>query len=270
MATANGQDMDFVGKVVYVFKLWEESWKALLSNIVTFLVLYILPSILFSLFVILSFTPFLFGFNENSTISPLFFTMMFFSVIGSIVVYIIFYPATIVAQLQSVQNNKISIGEALKKGLSYVPAFIVYGLLAFAAITIPALLVFALMFVLVGFLLLPIVFAWAVVIAMFSLIVPYVIVNENLDGIAAINRTIALFKTNWQWFVAVALIMMAASAFGGIPFVGPIVSIAISVVYFCMPAIVYTRHLAPAKTPVAVKANKVVAKSASKSPKPKK
>lgn len=268
MATTNSQEMDFVGKIVYVFKLWEESWKALTNNIITFLVLYILPTILFSLFAIATLTPFLFTNQVNGTVTPFFYTLLFISVIGSVIMYIIFYPATIVAQLQSIQNNKISIGAALKKGMSYVPAFIVYGLLAFAAIMLPALVVFALIFVLIGLLLLPVLFAWAAVIAMFSLIVPYVIVNENLDGIGAIKRTVTLFKTNWQWFVAIMLIMMAASAFGGIPFVGPLVSIAISVVYFCMPAIVYTRHLAPAKTAVTPKEAKTSKKSAAKPPKP--
>lgn len=242
MAMASEKEMDFFEKVGYVFSLWDDSLKALRCNLLTFVVLYVLPGLLLTMFLFLSIVPFLTA-AANNNFSPFFYTTLFISIIGTIVLYVILYPAITYTQLQSVQNKKVSVTTAIKEGIRFVPAFIVYGIVVILAIMIPMLITFILMLVLIGFLLLPVVFIWALFIGLLSIMVPYVIVNENLGGLAALKRTYLLFKGNWQWFLAVGSLLLISSIVSPVPVIGQAISIVIAVVYFCMPVLVYSRFL---------------------------
>ena len=253
MAATNEKEMDFFEKVGYVFNLWDDSLKALRCNLLTFVVLYVLPGLLLSLFLFLSLVPFMSA-VANNDFSPFFYMTLFASIVATIVLYVILYPAITYTQMQSIKDKKVPVNEAIKKGLSYVPSFIMYGIIVFLALFVPMLITFALILVLVGFLLLPVVFVWGVFITLLSIIAPYVIVNEKLGGLAALKRTYALFKEHWQWFLAIGSLLLIISILSAIPFIGQIISILLTVVYFCMPPIVYSRFMLAKSTTAAVPA----------------
>jgi uncharacterized membrane protein len=81
----------------------------------------------------------------------------------------------------------------------------------------------------------------------FLSLVPFIIVNEKLNAVDAIKRSFALTKLNWQWVLAYSLVGIVGSLFAIIPTLGAFLSLVFSIVYLCLPAIIYTQHISPEK-----------------------
>ena len=250
MAKADTNEMDFFEKIGYVFSLWNESWEALKLNIWTFVVLYLLPLGLTMVLGVFYLVPFVNQAAGNDTLSAATFAIAFFATLLVAFIYVVLYPVVTLTQLESAQGKKVSLGDVFNRGISYLPAYIVFALIVVGAIAVPLLIAILLIPFVVGILLLPVVFAWSLVVSVFAVLVPYIIINEKLGAVDAVKRSVDVVKAKWQWVLAVYAVYMVISVVANfIPFIGGVVSLAFGIVYFCMPAIVYLRHIADGKAP---------------------
>lgn len=263
MAKVPAEEMDFFEKVGYVFSLWNESWEALKLNIWTFVVLYLIPLGLTMVLAMLYFIPFIDAATGNDSFSATSAVVVFFATLLVIFVYIVILPVVTLTQLESAKGKKVSLDNMFNRGLKYLPACIIFSLVFMGAIGLPLLVSILLIPFVIGILMLPLVVLWATAISVFAMLVPYIIINENLGGIAAIKKSIDIVKVKWQWVLAVyAVFLLVSFVSGFIPFIGYLISLAFGIVYFCMPAIVYVRHIAD--KPVAAKAEAKDEKAAPK------
>jgi hypothetical protein len=244
MAKADTANLDFFEKVGYVFGLWTASWNAFKTNVLTFIVLYLLPVGGFLLAMFFLLIPALATTSDSTAISASAYLVSFAIMLAFIVLLLLLVPAQVITQLESAKGKEISVGDALTKSKEYIVSYIAAALLVMLLAGLPLLLSFLLVLVIIGIFLLPVAFAWAVVVAFFSFLVPYIIVTEKKSGLDAIKRSFEVTKKHWQWVLAILIVQLVLSLVGSIPFIGFIISIITTIVYLCMPAIVYTQFIA--------------------------
>jgi uncharacterized membrane protein len=218
---SNASSEDFLGIVSSAFKSIKESWEALLLNLLTFILVALVPMLIIGISVPLLILPLFVG-GSSPWLAVL---LAILIITAAIVVACLFIPAMVVTQLASAKGQKIGFDEALKKGMPYVLRYIGLALL-------------------VGL---------CVIIGMFLLIIPgllaafflsmsfYLLVDKNIGVIEAMKQSINLTKKYWMWILALFIVNMAVSIVGYFPFIGWILSLAGSIAYFCLPAIIYLK-----------------------------
>lgn len=206
------------------FKLFKPSWEALKLNIVTFLILGIVP--------FLGFIVSTFGIaggiaevTDNASV-------LLAAVIIVGVISLVFTPAVTFTQVKSVQGQKVGVGEALKASLNRFFAF--WGVMILSGLMI-----------LGGFLLL-------VVPGVFMIrryfLAPYGVFTENLGVWGTMERSKELCKPRAGAVWGVIGVSILISLVGIIPLIGWIISLIGSVMYYCAPALRWEqlRKLGPA------------------------
>jgi hypothetical protein len=244
MAKADTSNMDFFEKVGFTFGLWTASWNAFKTNVLTFIALYVIPvgAMLVALFLLL--IPTFATTSDSTAVSAVGSIVSFAIMLAFLIVLLLLVPAQTITQLESAKGKEISIGDALSKSKQYIIPYIIAALIMIAVIVLPLIISFALVFVLIGILLIPLAVVWAIVAAFFVFLVPYIIVTENMSGYEAIKRSVEVTKAHWQWVLAILIVQFILSLVSYIPLIGFIISIITTIVYLCMPAIVYTKYIA--------------------------
>lgn len=246
-----GQNIDFGDKLTWIFNSWRGIWDAFILNIGTLLLVWIIPALAFVAAIVIS-GSLLFGAGVSDSGLAISFGAWFVSavlVLLAVAVAIVFAPANTIIQLESSRGNKISFQETWEKSVHYILRYVGVYLLIGLVIAIPLILSAILMFVFIGFLLLPLAILFAIAVGFFTMLVPYVLVDKNLGVEQSIRQGYALAKQNWQWLLAVILIAIAVSFVTNfisvvIPFIGGIFSFAVSLAMMFVTAFVYVKQIA--------------------------
>lgn len=266
MAKSTTADMDFFEKVGYAFGLLSESWEAFKLNWSTFILIWILPMLLFLLLIPLFIIPVVF---DNDIVSATTLLLGVVGVLSAFVVLIILIPAITVTQIASVKGQKLGFEEAFSQSKKYVWRYVLAAIIGFFITIGPMLLALPLVLIVIGLFLLPLALLWAVVAQFFLLLVPFIIVSEDVSATDAISRSYELTKKNWQWILAVYIVLLslaiASNILSIIPFIGWVISLGLFLAYYCMPAHVYVNEVFVKDVPVQVpKSAKPAKKSANK------
>lgn len=224
------KDGDFFEITGSVFKNIKESWEAVKLNLVTFILLYLIPSLLTFLAIPLILLPILAGSDSGSAagfiIAALFFAVIF-------VIWLTILPAITITQLASVRGQKIEFQDAFNKGKPFVLRYVGLGILSVIAITI-------------GFIFLIIPGLIAIFLLAFA---PLLLIDKNLGIIDAMKESANLAQEYWKPVLAIFLVFVVISIPGYVPFIGQLASAALGIAYFCLQAVIYVRLVAkkPAK-----------------------
>lgn len=244
MVATNFEEMDFFEKTGYVFTLIKPSWEAFKLNWTTFVLLWLTPALLALMLIPLFILP---SVIDSTLWNVTTVTLAVVGVFVALFVLLLLWPAITIAQLSSVKGNKISVENALNESKSLILKFIAAAILIFLIAFGPMLLVFPLIFLIIGIFLLPFAFVWALVAPFFLSLTPYIIITEKLGPADALKRSFDLVKANWQWVLAAFVVLLALNVASNIlsiiPPVGFIVGVGLSVAYFCMPAYVFLNHI---------------------------
>jgi hypothetical protein len=211
---------DFFTILGYVFSLIKDSWEALKLNFLTLIFLVIIPTAIALIGV--------------STIAGIFVANGFkvytilIGVLLSIILLVIlalFAPAITITQLVSAKGQKINFKDAFKKSLKIFWPFI--GLTILVGLS-----------VIVGLVLLIIPGLLA---AFFFSLSIYILIDKNTAVKQAMRQSYHLVKANWKYVLALYVVNLVVSFVGRIPLIGSLISAVLSIVYFCLPAIVYLK-----------------------------
>ena len=222
MATSSDapkKDEDFFGLVGNVFKMYKDSWEALKLNLVTFIILALIPAILLAVAVPFILLPFV---TDGGSLSSI---LSFVVLLALFVIACIFLPALVVTQLESAKGNKIDINQVVERSKPLVLPYIGLAIVLAVIFTI-------------GFILLVI----PGIIAVFFLSLSvYILVDKKVGVFDSIKQSYELTKANWQWVLALFIVQFAVSLVSYLPLIGWLLGIVLSIVYFCLPAIVYLK-----------------------------
>lgn len=217
-ASSSSQGSDVIDTIVQTFKMASASWDAFVFNLPVFIILWALPVLLALIavpFVILPLA-------ANHTIG-LFVSLVFLALI--VLIALIFVPASVVAQLDSVDNKRLTFELLYQKSRKIFLPFI--GLEIIMAIVIT-----------IGFLLL---IVPGIIALFFLMFAPYVMVDQRKGVFDSMQTSIDLVKANWPWALGLACVGAAISILSSITFIGAIASIVLGIVYLCLPALVYRK-----------------------------
>lgn len=243
MATSNDAPKDsgdFVDILTSAFKMYSASWEALKLNLSTFILAVIVPagivilgSIIYAMLVVT-------GTNNavNDTGSGAFSVIVGVLVLlASIILALIFVPAIVITQLESVKGKKVEFSEVFEKSKKFVLRFIGLGILAELIIALPAALLF------MTLILFPLGIIWAVAAGFFLMLAPYILIDKELGIIDSIKASVDKVKANWKWLVAVYIVFFVIGLPSIIPFVGWIASLVLYFMYFCLLPLVYVKKI---------------------------
>lgn len=234
---------DFIDLVTQAFKMIEASWEALKLNLVTFLLVAIVPAAALFLGSILFVIPLMFSANGSGTASGISLILSTLVMIVAVAVALIFLPAITITQLESAKGNKVEFGEVFAKSKKYVLRYIGMALLIGLAAGIPMILSFMLVVVFIGILLVPLAIAWVVLVGFFMALAPYLLIDKDKGIVDTMKLSYEVTRKNWKWVLAVYIVMWIIGLPSVIPFVGWIVSMVLSIAYFCLLPIVYVKKI---------------------------
>lgn len=207
------------------FKLINKSWEALSLNLGTFVLIYFLPMIIaFAAIFLVSGA--LSASQDDGGITAMAIIFAVVAGLGVGILFVFLSIATVIAQLASVQGKKISFKEVINQSQPFFWRFIGLGILC-SLIIVAGLILFIIPGIVLGF--------WLI-------LTSYIMVDKNIGVIETIKASISLTKRHWKVvlaYIVVQAVVQIPSAF--IPPLGTIVSTALSIAYFCLPAIVYFR-----------------------------
>ena len=216
------QNDDFFTIVGNAFQLIKKSWEAVRLNLVTFILVYLAPIIFISAAVTVA-LPFFFAGNDGATGAGI--VLLIIAVTGLIVLSIMLAIASIIVQLASVRGKKISFSEAVNQALPYFWRLV--------GLTILSILVIGL-----GFLL----FIIPGVLAMFFLLLAsYVLIDQKIGIVDAMRKSYEITKAHWKVVGALIIVQFVIGLPAVVPVFGTIISMALAIAYFCLPAIIYLR-----------------------------
>lgn len=218
------QEDDFFTILGNTFKLINKSWEALLLNLGTFILVYVLPFIIFFAALFL-FSGALIATNGNTSVTAVTIALGIAAGIGLLILLVLVSIASIIAQLASVRGQKISFKEVVDQSQPFFWRFIGLGIVS-------TLIVVA------GFILLIIPGFIALFLLLFS---GYAMIDKNLGIMDAVKTSVDLTKKNWKIVLAFILLQTIIGIPQVIPFFGAIVTTILSIAYFCLPAILYLR-----------------------------
>jgi len=210
---------DIVQVVIAAFKMIQKSWAAFKINLPAFVFLMILP-LFGALLAAIGFVGLIAG--DSSLISILLAVTIFTAIV---IIALILAPAVVYLQLQSAKGKEVHFVTAFKQSASLVLPFA--GLIILSAIAISIGLV---LLVIPG-----------ILAAFFLSMSAYILVDKRLGIIESMKASYELTKANWQWIIAIITVQIAISAVQYVPLVGWIANIALSIAYFCLPAIIYLK-----------------------------
>lgn len=237
------RDGDFFDTTGTLFKALQQSFEALRLNVWTFLALVFVPLLLFIVAFPLAFLPLLTGNDAGKTVAALLAISVGLAVL---IISLIFLPALVQTQIASVRGEKVEFKEAFNKGMPYVLRFIGLGLLSAVVIVIGLIL-----FIIPGLL------------AIFFLsFAPYILVDKNTGVVEAMKGSYEMVKEYWKVTVALLIVNFAISLPSYVPVVGQLISLGLSIAYFCLGALVYVKIAG--KTTAVKEATVVAKKSTSK------
>jgi uncharacterized membrane protein len=155
----------------------------------------------------------------------------------------------VITQIASVKGQKVEFKEAFNKGIPFVLRFIGLGLLSAVVVILGFIL-----FIIPGLL------------AIFFLsFAPFILVDKNTGVIDAMKASYEMVKEYWKVTLGLLVVNFAIGLPSYVPVIGQLISLALTIGYFCLSALVYV-NIAGKST--AAKEAKVVASKAS-SPKAK-
>lgn len=219
------QKDDFFDILGNEFRLIGKSWNALKRNLATFILIYILPYFLLS-FLVFAYVGTIFTVqNDKVTVNDFNAPLAIIASLGVIILITLLAIATIIAQLTSVRGHKISFGEVIEKAWPFFWRFIGLGILS-------------VLVVLVGLVLLIIPGLLAI---FFLSLAGYAMIDKNLGVTDSMRTSYELVKRNWKIVLAYMILTFLLSLPQIVPIFGAIVTVALSIAYFCLPAILYTR-----------------------------
>lgn len=231
------RDGDFFETTGNLFKAIKESFEAVKLNVWTFLGLVFIPLLLFIAAVPFVLLPLLTGTDDGVAASVL---LAVVAVVVIVIIGLTFLPAIIQTQIASVRGQQVGFEQAFRGGLPYVLRFIGLGLLS-------AIVIF------IGFILL---FIPGLLAIFFLSFAPYILVDKNTGVIESMKASYELVKEYWKVTLALMIVSFVIQLPGSIvPLLGSLVTIALSVGYFCLGALVYVKI---AGKKVAVKEAEVV------------
>lgn len=225
------QQDDFFTILENSFKLIKESWEALLLNLGTFILVYVLPFLIVAAaFLILSGVAIT---NEGKvnldTTEALLGSIVG---IGILVLFVMVMIATTITQLASARGKKIGFQEVISQSQPFFWRFVGLGVLST-------------LMILGGLVLLIIP---GIIIGVMLLFSAYVMVDKNLGVIDSIKASFDITKKNWKIVLAFIVLQFAIQLPQVIPFLGAIATTVLSIAYFCLQAILYLR-MVEAETP---------------------
>ena len=249
---------DFIDNVVWIFKSWRSIWEAFAKNILTLVMIWLVPTIL----ILSAFVALFIGIvtsaglstNQSLEISSLsslgivFVISSFVLFVVSIIVSLILSPAHYIVQLKSVEGNKISFKEAWNKSAYFIIRIVLLSLLIGILVILPVLLSILLIPFIIGiFLIIPaLLISWAII--FFTVLSPYILIDKDTKVIAAIKESFALTKAKWQWVLAVVAVLfsiqLALLLISNIlPVIGSLIAFVVSIVSTFVVAFVYRKKL---------------------------
>ncbi|MBP7834696.1 hypothetical protein KA025_01260, partial [Candidatus Saccharibacteria bacterium] len=244
-------ESDFGDKFTWVFNNWRNIWDAFVLNIGTLILVWLIPAVAFIIALIVGGTAILGGLSisDNSAITGSSLAIAGILLLVAVAVSLLFAPALTIIQLESVRNNKVSFKDVWDKNLQFVVRFILLYLLIGAVIALPILVSILLMFVFVGFILLPLAIVFAIAVGFFTALAPYLLIDKNLGVSEALNQGYLVAKQNWQWLVVIILVNLIVSFATSlvaniIPIIGPIFSLVVSIAMMFVTAFVYVKQIA--------------------------
>lgn len=229
---------DFFSLVGQAFKMIDQSWEALKLNIVTFVLVILVPAVLFivaafmNLAVNFAISPD--GYAGGSTIGQI---ISWLIMLAAIVVALIFLPAITITQLESVKGKKVEFKAVFEKSKKYVLRYVGLMLLGGLIAVVPAVLLALTIF------LIPLAIAWFVIVFFFLVLAPYLLIDKDKGVIDTLKLSYEVTKMNWKWVLATYIVLCAINLPSIIPFVGSIVSLVLSIAYFCLVPIVYVKKI---------------------------
>lgn len=227
------QSDPFLDVVKKCFNLIDVSWKALSLNIWTFLTITLIPlAILISL---LTYAISLVATDEGkldtskitNSIDETSIALGIVAVIGLAILGVYLSIATLLTQLRGAKGKKTSFKEVINDAQDYFWQFL--ALLVISAFMIIAGLA---LFVLPG-----------IIASLFLMFAALILVNEKVSATEAIKRSFKLVKNNWKIAISLIIVSGAVQVTTYVPLIGPAISAVLSIMYFCLPAVVYTRYL---------------------------
>ena len=232
---------DFVEIVTSAFKMYKESWEALKLNLGTFILAIIVPTGIIALgaiiFSMLALAGAYNGSLDNTGVSSASFIIGVLVLLASIVLALIFAPAIIITQLESVKGNKVGFAEMFEKSKKYVLRFIGLGILIGLIVQLPTLLLF------MTFVLFPLGIAWAIAAAFFLLLSPYLLIDKDMGIVDSMKASVDSVKKNWKWVLAAYVVMIVIQLPSMIPFIGWIITLVLSVMYICLLPLIYVTKI---------------------------
>jgi hypothetical protein len=215
------QDQDFVDLLVNTFRLIGKSWDALVLNILTFILVGVVPAVVMILAVALVFVPFL----THGDTRVLTIVLATLAMIFALIVVVLFLPAVTITQLASARGKKVEFNEVFKKSRALALPYL--GLTIIVGLTV----IFGTILIIIP----------GIIAAFFLSMSTYIMADKNPGVIKAYKQSYYLVKENILVVLALFLVNIGVSVVSYIPFVGWIASLALSIAYFCLPAIIYTK-----------------------------
>lgn len=145
------------------------------------------------------------------------------AIIGSIILGIYLSIAMTLTQLRSVKGKKTSFSEVINDAHPYFWRFV--GLAILSALII-----------IIGLVLLVIPGLIASFFLVFSTLI---LINENTGVVEALKRSYDLVKQNWKVVLSLVIVMFAIQLPSYVPIIGSAITTVLSIMYFCLPAIIY-------------------------------
>lgn len=220
------QSDDFLTVIGNSFKLIKASWQALQLNLLTFVLLYAIPVVLFTLLVTLAVIVGIgIGGSESVNMSAAVIILGTVILLGLIVLSVYIGIAVIITQLASVRGTKIGFKEAINQAQPFFWRFI--GLSILTALCVLGGL---LLFVVPG-----------IILFILLLLSMYFLIDKNMSIMEAFKACYHASKANWKLPAAVLIVQILIQAPSFVPGIGSFITTILGILYFCLPAIIYTR-----------------------------
>lgn len=215
-------DQDFFEVTGDTFKLIKGSWQALLLNLKTFILIAIMPALAFLILV-----PFILGaiFIDSTAAKTIFILFSCLVFLAAFAVALVFIPAITYVQIESARKKTVGFDEAVKKGKKFALKYL--GLVILLALSA----MIGLIFLIVPGLLAIFFFSMAT----------YILIDQNTGIVDAMKKSYEIVKNNWLLVLALFIVNIVVSFTSYVPIIGWLINLALSVAYFCLPAIIYNK-----------------------------
>ncbi len=250
-STSLATELDFGDKLTWIFNNWRAIWDAFILNIGSYLLAIIIPAFVAFTAVLAAAAAAVTKVSTSvaSGVSTTGLIIAFIFVLIAIIVAAFFAPTIAIIQLNSVRDKKIAFGDAVNTTKQFVVRYLVMYLLIILAVVLPIIMSIILMKVAIGFLLFPLAIAFALFVGFFTALAPYLLIDNDLQVTEALNQSFEVTKQNWQWVLAVSLVVGLVSFAASIIFnilgiFGTLLSSLVSAVLSFAIAFVYVKQIA--------------------------